>query len=123
MSSVARSPLKIIRIAALVVAAGVSAWACSSLSGHSNTESTNDAYVEADFTVVAPRVAGQISDVFVEDNQSVKAGQLLVRIDDRDFRAALMIAEADVAAAKASVANYDAEIARQPSLVEQARDA
>ena len=64
---------------------------------------------------------GQISGVFVDDNQPVKAGQLLVRIDDRDFRAALMSAEADVAAAKASVANYDAEIARQPSLVDQAR--
>ncbi|MFM0212712.1 HlyD family secretion protein [Paraburkholderia sediminicola] len=121
MSTVARSPLRIISAAALVVAVGVGAWACSGLSGGSNTESTNDAYVEADFTLVAPRVAGQISDVFVEDNQSVKAGQLLVRIDDRDFRAALMSAEADVAAAKASVANYDAEIARQPSLVEQAR--
>jgi len=121
MSSVARSPLKIIPVVALVVAVAVGVWACSGLSGGSNTESTNDAYVEADFTLVAPRVAGQISDVFVDDNQSVKAGQLLVRIDDRDFKAALMSAEADVVAAKASVANYDAEIARQPSLVEQAR--
>jgi membrane fusion protein (multidrug efflux system) len=121
MSSVARSPLRIIRVAAVAVVLGVGAWACSSLSGSSNTESTNDAYVDADFTLVAPRVAGQISDVFVKDNQSVRAGQLLVRIDDRDFKAALMSAEADVTAARASVANYDAEIARQPSLVEQAR--
>jgi membrane fusion protein, multidrug efflux system len=121
MSSIARSPLKIIRVAALVAALGVGAWACTSLVGSSNTESTNDAYVEADFTLVAPRVAGQISEVFVDDNQSVKAGQLLVRIDDRDFKAALMSAEADVTAARASVANYDAEIARQPSLVDQAR--
>jgi membrane fusion protein (multidrug efflux system) len=121
MSTVARSPIKIIPVAALAVAVGIGAWACSSLSGGSNTESTNDAYVEADFTLVAPRVAGQISDVFVDDNQSVKAGQLLVRIDDRDYKAALMSAQADVAAAKASVANDDAEIARQPSLVEQAR--
>jgi len=122
MSTVARSPLKFIAVAALVVAGGVGAWAYSSgLPGSSNTVSTNDAYVEADFTLVAPRIAGQISDVFVDDNQSVKAGQLLVRIDDRDFKAALMSAEADVAAAKASVANYEAEIARQPSLVEQAR--
>lgn len=121
MSSIARSPLKIIRVATLAAALGVGAWACTSLVGSSNTESTNDAYVEADFTLVAPRVAGQISDVFVDDNQSVKAGQLLVRIDDRDFKAALMSAEADVTAAKASVANFDAEIARQPSLVDQAR--
>ena len=120
MSSAAKSPLRIIRVAALVVAAGIGAWACSSLTGNSNNESTNDAYVEADFTLVAPRIAGQISDVFVNDNESVKAGQLLVRIDDRDFKAALMSAEADVAAAKAYVANYDAEIARQPSLVDQA---
>jgi membrane fusion protein (multidrug efflux system) len=121
MSSINRSPLKIIRVAALAVAVGLGAWACSGLVGGSNTESTNDAYVAADFTLVAPRVAGQISDVFVDDNESVKAGQLLVRIDDRDFRAALMSAEADVAAATASVANYDAEIARQPSLVDQSR--
>ena len=120
MSSVARSPLRTIRIAALVVALGVGTFACTRLVGVSNTESTNDAYVEADFTLLAPRVAGQISEVFVADNQSVKAGQLLVRIDDRDFRAALMSAQADVTAASAAVANYDAEIARQPSLVEQA---
>jgi membrane fusion protein (multidrug efflux system) len=108
-------------VAAAVVAVGVGVWACSNLSDSSTTESTNDAYIEADFTLVAPRVAGQIAGVFVEYNQSVKAGQLLVRIDDRDFKAALSSAEADVAAAKAAVANDDAEIARQPSLVEQAR--
>ncbi len=50
--------------------------------------STNDAYVSADFTLVAPRVPGQIAEVLVNDNQWVKAGQLLVRLDDRDFRAA-----------------------------------
>ena len=121
MSTATRSHLKTIRIAALAVVLSIAVWGCTQLLSGSNTESTNDAYVEADFTLVAPRVAGQISDVLVDDNQSVKAGQLLVRIDDRDFRAALMSAQADVAAAKASVANYDAEIARQPSLVEQAR--
>ncbi|PQV54021.1 HlyD family secretion protein [Paraburkholderia sp. BL21I4N1] len=121
MSTIAPSPLKTIRIAALAVAVGVGAWACTGLVHGSNSESTNDAYVEADFTLVAPRVAGQIAEVFVDDNQSVKAGQLLVRIDDRDFRAALMSAQADVTAANASVANYDAEIARQPSLVDQSR--
>ncbi len=121
MSTIARSPLKMIRIAALAVAVGVGAWACTGLVHGSTSESTNDAYVEADFTLVAPRVAGQIAEVLVDDNQSVKAGQLLVRIDDRDFRSALMSAQADVTAANAAVANYDAEIARQPSLVDQSR--
>jgi membrane fusion protein (multidrug efflux system) len=121
MSSATRSPRKIISIAAWVVVLVVVVWACIKLLSDSNTESTNDAYVAADFTLVAPRIAGQISEVLVDDNQSVKAGQLLVRIDDRDFRAAWMSAQADVVAAKASVANYEAEIARQPSLVAQAR--
>lgn len=121
MSTATRSPLKLVRIAAVLVVLGVGVWGCSTLFSNPATESTNDAYVEADFTLVAPRVAGQISDVLVDDNENVKAGQVLVRIDDRDYRAALMSAQADVTAAKAAVANYDAEIARQPSLVDQAR--
>jgi membrane fusion protein (multidrug efflux system) len=121
MSTFIRSNLKLIRITALVLVLVIVAWACIRLLSDSSTQTTNDAYVQADFTLVAPRIAGQISDVLVEDNQAVKAGQLLVRIDDRDFRAALQSAQADVTAAHASVANFDAEIARQPSLVEQAR--
>ncbi|KDR38297.1 HlyD family secretion protein [Caballeronia glathei] len=121
MSPVIRFPFRTRGLVACVVTLGVAAWACVRLFAHSDTETTNDAYVTADFTLVAPRVAGQLSEVFVEDNQQVKAGQLMVRIDDRDFRAAFMSAQADVAAARASVANYDAEIARHPALVDQAR--
>ncbi|WP_321937379.1 HlyD family secretion protein [Paraburkholderia sp. J8-2] len=115
------SRLKWLRIAAVIVVVVIAAWAGMKLLSHSSSESTNDAYVTADFTLVAPRVAGQITDVLANDNEDVKAGQLLVRIDDRDYRAALMSAQAEVAGAKASVANLDAQIARQPSLVDQAR--
>ncbi|AET92761.1 secretion protein HlyD family protein [Burkholderia sp. YI23] len=121
MSSFIRSHSRLIIAVGSVVALAIVAWISIRLLSHPDVESTNDAYVQADFTLVAPRIAGQISDVMVNDNQIVKAGQLLVRIDDRDFRAALMSAEADVRAARASVANFDAEIARQPSLVDQAR--
>ena len=121
MSPVTRPSPKTIRLVAYVVILVIAIWACIRLLSHATNETTNDAYVVADFTLVAPRIAGQISEVLVEDNQQVKAGQLLVRIDDRDFKAALMSAEADVTAEKASVANYEAEIARQPSLVDQAR--
>jgi len=120
MSSAKRHSIKNIRIGAVIVAVGVVVWACTGLMFRSANESTNDAYVTADFTLVAPRVAGQISEVLVDDNQWVKAGQLLIRIDDRDFRAAWQSAQADVVAAKALVANFDAEIARHPSLVQQA---
>jgi membrane fusion protein (multidrug efflux system) len=108
MSTVFRLPLKTLRLAAYVVVPCVVVLVCIWLWAEPGSESTNDAYVTADFTLVASRIAGQLSDVPVADNQHVKAGQLLARIDDRDFRAALMSAEADVAAAKASVANYDA---------------
>jgi membrane fusion protein (multidrug efflux system) len=121
MSFATRLPPRTIRLVAYGVILAVAIWACVRLFSDSNSETTNDAYVTADFTLVAPRVAGQLSEVLVEDNQQVKAGQLMVRIDDRDFKAALMSAEADVTAEKASVANYEAEIARQPSLVDQAR--
>ena len=47
---------------------------------------TDDAYVAADNTLIAPRVSGYISQVLVTDNQSVKAGQVLARIDDQDFQ-------------------------------------
>jgi membrane fusion protein, multidrug efflux system len=82
-------------------------------------ESTDDAYVKADSTIIAPKVSGYIGEVLVGDNQPVKAGQLLARIDDRDFRAALNQADADVAAAEAAVRNLDAQIALQQPLIEQ----
>jgi membrane fusion protein (multidrug efflux system) len=82
-------------------------------------QSTDDAYVQADSTIVSPKVSGYIAQVLVDDNQAVKAGQLLARIDDRDFRTALDQAHADVAAADATVHNLDAQIALQQPVIAQ----
>jgi membrane fusion protein (multidrug efflux system) len=82
-------------------------------------ETTDDAYVKADSTIVAPRVSGYIAQVLVGDNEAVKAGQLLARIDDRDFRTALDQARADVAASEAAIRNLDAQIALQQPVIEQ----
>ncbi|MHC2374685.1 membrane fusion protein (multidrug efflux system) [Bradyrhizobium diazoefficiens] len=82
-------------------------------------ETTDDAYVKADSTIVAPKVSGYIAKVLVGDNEKVKAGQVLARIDDRDFRAALDQARADVAAAEASVRNLDAQLELQQPIIEQ----
>src|SRR5499433_274180 len=76
-------------------------------------ESTDDAYVRADSTIVAPKVSGHIAQVLVGDNERVKPGQLLAKIDDRDFGAALNQAHADVAATDAAVRNLDAQIGLQ----------
>ena len=82
-------------------------------------ETTDDAYVKADSTIIAPKVSGYIAQVLVGDNQPVTAGQVLAKIDDRDFRAALRQAEADVAAAEAAVRNLDAQLALQQPIIEQ----
>ena len=79
--------------------------------------STDDAYVQADYTTVAPKVSGYLAAVLVKDNERVKAGTVLARIDDRDFRAALDQAKADLEAAGAEVANFDAQIALQKSVI------
>jgi len=82
---------------------------------------TDDAYVEADSTTIAPKVSGYISAVLVQDNEPVKADQILARIDDRDFRVALDQAKADVTAAVAVVATRQAALDAQQSIINAAR--
>jgi membrane fusion protein, multidrug efflux system len=82
-------------------------------------ESTDDAYVKADYTTVAPKVGGYVAEVLVADNQKVVAGQVLARIDDRDYVAALDQARGDVAAAQATLRNLDAQLALQHSVIAQ----
>ena len=83
--------------------------------------STNDAYVKADNTTIAPKVSGYIGEVLVGDNDQVGAGKVLARIDDRDFRVAVDQAKADVDAAKAAIANKQAMLTGQQSVIEAAR--
>src|SRR5437870_12571573 len=98
---------------ALVVAlgvAGVGHFGYNYLTTGRYLETTDDAYVKADSTIISPKVSGYISQVLVGDNEKVEAGQLLARIDDRDFKTALNQAHADVAASEAAVRNPDAQI-------------
>jgi membrane fusion protein (multidrug efflux system) len=85
--------------------------------------STDDAYVQADSTTIAPRVSGYVSAVMIEDHQSVKAGQVLALIDDRDFRATLDQARADVQASQAAVEDLQAQLAEQSTLIARANAA
>ena len=83
--------------------------------------STDDAYVKADSTTIAPKVTGYLAEVLVGDNERVKAGQVLARIDARDFKVALDQAEADVAAAKAALASRQAQLDVQQATIKAAR--
>jgi membrane fusion protein (multidrug efflux system) len=107
---------------AAVVAVGVLIYLLApGVFGKRTRQSTNDAFVSADFTLVVPRVAGFIKEVLVEDNQQVKAGQLLALIDDRDLRAAAQAADAETLVARAQLQNARATLERQTSVIAQAQ--
>lgn len=100
--------------AVVVVTAG---WAWARSGGQI---STDNAYVRGDVTSIAPKVAGYVTAVEVEDNQAVRAGDVLFRIDDLDYRARLAQAVADVEAAQARLTYVDAETELQHALIRQA---
>jgi membrane fusion protein (multidrug efflux system) len=83
--------------------------------------STDDAYVRADSTTIAPKVAGYLQQVLVKDNERVRTGQVLARIDDRDFKVALDQTVADVAAAKATIASKQAQLDVQQAVINAAK--
>jgi membrane fusion protein (multidrug efflux system) len=83
--------------------------------------STDDAYVQAHSVLISPKISGYISELPVDDNQSVKAGEVLARIDPRDYQTALDQARADVAAAQASINTLNQQNAQQKLVIEQDR--
>jgi membrane fusion protein, multidrug efflux system len=85
----------------------------------SKFETTDDAFIAARQFTVAPKVAGYIAAVPVTDNQHVTTGDVIARIDDRDYRTALAQAEAQLASALSSVDNIDAQIAVQQAQLAQ----
>ncbi|WP_206245435.1 HlyD family secretion protein [Novosphingobium terrae] len=103
----------------LIALAGAG-WAVARDEGAGSSQTTDDAYVGADFSTVAPKVSGTVAQVLVADNQSVRQGQLLAVIDDRDYRVALQASEADLASAQAKAEELRRELARQSSLIAQA---
>jgi membrane fusion protein (multidrug efflux system) len=93
-----------------------------------HVQTTDNAYVEADMAVISPRVAGYVAEVAVADNQAVRAGDVLVRLVDAEYRAAFARAEADVerlrrmtGAARASAEAAGATIAQRAADLAAAR--
>lgn len=84
-------------------------------------ETTDDAYLRADNVIVAPKVMGYVAEVLVADNQTVTAGQPLVRLDDRQYRATLEQATATIAARRADIARGEAELLQRQADVDRAR--
>lgn len=84
-------------------------------------ESTDDAYVGGNVTPIAPHVAGFVADILVADNDYVRAGQTLIRLDERDFRAAVDRATAVVAQRQATLASLEARTLLQQATIRQAK--
>ena len=112
--------IKIVSTVLLLAVAIGCAFYLNRTESSSATQSTDDAYVQADFTTVAPQISGTVAQVLIEDNQPINEGDLLATIDDRDFVVTVNLARAQVASARASVAGLGARIAQQETTIRQA---
>jgi membrane fusion protein (multidrug efflux system) len=82
-------------------------------------QDTDDAYVGGNVTPISPHISGFIAEIAVTDNQLVKAGQLLIRLDDRDVRAAADHAEAILKQRQAALESLRAKYALQQTTIQQ----
>lgn len=114
-------PFRILAILVLLILAAAGFYTLNRPESAATHQSTNDAYVQADLTRVAPQIAGRIRRVLVEENQPVRAGDPLAEIDHRDARIKVEEARAGLAQAAAEVVSLQARIARQASTIDQAR--
>jgi membrane fusion protein (multidrug efflux system) len=80
-------------------------------------ESTDDAFIEGDVTVISPKISGHIEFVYINDNQAVKAGELLCDIDGRDYQTSYNLAEAELAAAVAEERQAAQDVQRYQKLL------
>ncbi|NBB64480.1 biotin/lipoyl-binding protein, partial [Pseudomonas sp. ODNR1LW] len=108
-----RLPLFVAVLVGLALIAGGVVWW---LNGQ-RFENTDNAFVQADTTLVSPQLSGRVTEVLVGDNQRVEAGQVLVKLDDSDQRAELARAEANLQAAMAAVGNVDAQAEQEKATV------
>jgi len=96
-----RGPL--FRLAVILLAIVAALWVASFIHRMLVFEETEDAYIDGHIHQVSSRLAGSITDVLVDENQSVKAGQVLARIDPLEFNIAVQEAKAALAQAQADV--------------------
>jgi membrane fusion protein (multidrug efflux system) len=110
-----------VALIAIVAAIGIVWYGTHWLTVGRYLQETDDAYVGGNITVISAKVPGYIEQVTVADNQAVHAGDVLARLDDRDYRAALAKADAAVTAQQALLANLDATRELQQAVIAQAR--
>jgi membrane fusion protein (multidrug efflux system) len=110
-----KTPLFMIGILLLFVAAGAFYW----LQAVHPFESTDNAYLKSHMSLISPKATGYVKEVLFEDNQAVKRGDLLVVIDDHDFRAKVAQAEAQVLLEKASAETLETDKRTQQAMIHE----
>ena len=106
----------LVAIVAILAIAGVFIWR------YLNTyETTDDAQVDGHIDAISARINGNVIEVLAEDEQYVKAGDVLVRIDPKDYQVAVAKAEADLADAQAAVGDAQASVADAKAALETSR--
>lgn len=109
----------ILMVLAVIAVAG-GGWAASRWAAEWRwMESTDDAYVDGNITAILPKVSGYVVDLRGGDNQPVTKGDILLRIDDRDYRAKVDEARAQVAARMAQLIQIEDRNAVQSALIAQ----
>jgi membrane fusion protein (multidrug efflux system) len=114
----------IIPLIVLLVAAGLLFGIAGHLTGWQGNrpeQETDDAYLRADMTPLSTRISGTVRKVNVGDYQGVKSGQVLIELDDEDYRAALNQAQASLAASEASLADNQAAKRIQDAQIDAAK--
>lgn len=117
-----QTPFKTLVLSGLAIGMLVAAWwGADWLMTRQRHVSTDNAYLRADITAIAAQVPGNVIAVAVDDNAEVDAGDVLFRIDDRDYQARMAQADARLAAARAALSNLSAQRHLQESVIDQAR--
>ncbi len=119
--SVSRSPRRFIAPVVVLAALGYGGhWAYDWFVEGRFLVSTDDAYVGADTAIIAAKVAGHVTEVAAVDNAFVRAGDLLVRLDDGDYRNAVEAAKDKIATQDATIARIGRQIEAQGAVIAQA---
>jgi len=111
----------VLLIAAAVLVTGAVIWGLRWWIVGQFMQSTDDAYLHADSVTIAPNVTGLVESVYVIDNQAVKAGDPLIKVDARTYEAGLEQASATVAARKADIERARAALVQQQATIRQAQ--
>lgn len=106
---------------AVLVATLIFTGSAYALVAERTTQGTDNAYVRGDVTPISAKVGGYVAEVLVADNQPVRAGDILYRIDDADYRARVDQARAVLDARRSSIVNLDSRLALQHAAIAQAK--